>query len=119
MKLWKIFGYCFTGLGLLIFCYGFTNAFLNMLNPSTIWGLASSGQTVDFFSAFWSETAGWIMLSIIVFIVGGIGLFIGRSPKLDKRSNDERIEELEEKLKAFSIRLDELEGESRAKVAVS
>jgi hypothetical protein len=114
MKLWKIFGYCFTGLGLLVFCYGFTNAFLNMLSPAKIWGMASSGQTVDFFSAFWSETAGWIILSIIIFIFGGIGLFIGRTQKLDKRSNEERIEELEEKLKAVSIRLDELEG-SRAK----
>jgi hypothetical protein len=115
MKLWKICGYCFTGLGLLVFCYGFTNAFLNMLNPATIWGMASSGQTVDFFSAFWSQSAGWIMLSIIIFIFGRIGLFIGRNPKLNKHSNEQRIEDLEEKLRAFSIRLDELEGKSRVK----
>jgi hypothetical protein len=115
MKLWKILGYCFTGLGLLVFCYGFTIAFMNMLNPSTIWGMASSGQTVDFISAFWSKIAGWTVLSIILFIIGGIGLFVGRNQKLDKRSNDERIAELEDDLKAFSIRLNELERKSREK----
>lgn len=113
MKLWKIIGYCFVSLGLLVFGYGFTVAFMDMLSPSKIWGMASSGQTVDFFSTFGSAITGWTALSVALFIVGGIGLFVGRNRKIDKLSNEERISELEETLRVISGRLDELEGKLR------
>jgi hypothetical protein len=109
MKLWKILGYCFSVLGALVFCYGFTVAFMDMLNPASIWSMASSGASVDFFSVFWSQIAGWTVLAVALLIVGGIGLFVGRGPKRDKRSNEQRIAELENSLTVISNRLEEIE----------
>ncbi len=109
MKLSKVLGYFFAVLGALAFCYGFTVAFMNVLDPATIFGMASSGTSVDFFSAFWSQIAGWTVLSIALFIVAGVGLYVGRGPKQNKRSNEQRIAELENSLTAISNRLNEIE----------
>ncbi len=108
MKPWKILGYCFAGLGAIVFCYGFTVGIMNSLDPAKIWSMASSGTTVDFFSVFWSEIAGWTILAVALLIVGGIGLFVGRNPKHDKRSSEERIAELEENLAIVNSQLDEI-----------
>ncbi len=64
---------------------------------------------VDFFSGFWSEIAAWTVIAIALFVVAGIGLYVGRNPKQDKRPNDQRIIELENSLTAISSRLDEIE----------
>jgi hypothetical protein len=109
MKPWKILGYCFAVLGALVLCYGFTVGFINALNPAAIWSMASSDTSVDFFSVLWSEIAAWTVFAVALFIVGGIGLYVGRNPKHDKRSNDQRIAELENSLAAISNRLDEIE----------
>jgi len=82
---------------------------MDMLSPDAIWSAASPGTAVDFFSGFWSEIAVWTVLAIALFIGGGIGLYIGRNPKQDKRSNEQRIAELENGLAAVSSRLDEIE----------
>jgi hypothetical protein len=65
-------------LGVLVFCYGFTAAFLDMLNPSTIWSMASSEETFDFFSVFWIKIEGCTVFAVGLCIVGGIDLFVGR-----------------------------------------
>jgi hypothetical protein len=109
MKPMKSFGYCFVVLGALVLCYGFTVAFMEMLNPATIFSMASSGTSVDFFSVFWSKIAGWSILAVALFVVGGVGLYVGRGPKQDKQSSEQHIAELEEKLTAMSRRLDEIE----------
>lgn len=109
MKLWKIVGYCFVVLGALVLCYGFTVGFMDALNPAAIWGMATSGESVDFLSVFWSKIALWTVPAVALFVVGGIGVFVGRNPKQDRRSNDERIAELENSLAAISSRLDEIE----------
>ena len=94
MKLWKILGYCFSVLGTLVFCYGFTVAFMNTLDPAAIFSMASSGTSVDFFSVFWSQIVGWTILAVALLIVGGVGLYVGRGPKQDRLSNEQRIVEL-------------------------
>jgi hypothetical protein len=116
MKLWKIFGYCFAVLGALVLCYGLIVGFMDTLNPAAIWSMASSGKSVEFFSAFLSEIAAWTIFAIALFVVGGIGLVIGRNPKQDKRSDGQRIVELENSLTALSTRLDEIERKQNESV---
>jgi uncharacterized membrane protein len=116
MKLWKVLGYCFAVLGALVFCYGFTVAFIDMLNPAAIWSAAESGMPVDFFSGFSSKVAAWTILAVALFITGGIGLYLGRNPKQDKRSDNQRIVELENSLAAVSSRLDEMERKQNGSV---
>jgi hypothetical protein len=109
MKLWKVLGYFFSVLGTLVFCYGFIVGFMDTLNPAAIFSMASSGMTVDFFSVFWSQIATWTVLAVALFIVGGVGLYVGRNPKQDKPSNDQRIAELENRLKTISSQIEEIE----------
>jgi hypothetical protein len=110
MKPWKILGYCFIVLGTLIFCYGFFIGFMDTFNPALIWSMSSSGTSVDsFFTVFWNAIAPYMILSTTLFIVGGAGLFIGREPKKDKKTTDQQIAELEEKIQTLTKRLDDKE----------
>ncbi len=109
MKLWKILGYILVVVGALVLCYGFTVGFMNMLSPAAMWSAASSGMSIDFFSSFWSQIALWTVLAVALLIVGGVGLYVGRDPKQDRRSKDQRIAELEEDLKLMTSRLEEVE----------
>ncbi len=82
---------------------------MDMLNPAAMWSAAESGMSVDFFSGFWSKIEVWTILAIVLFVAAGIGLYVGRNPKQDRQSKDQRIAELEQDLAAVSTRLDEVE----------
>ena len=122
MKLWKVIGYLFAGVGILLLCYGFFVAFTDTINPSTIFSGSSNGlinSSIDsFFSVFLSAIAPWLILSLALFVIGGIGLYVGRAPKIDKGSIEEelnrsRIDLLEKTVdrnyKALSKRLEAIE----------
>ena len=122
MKLWKVVGYILACLGILLLCYGFFVAFTDTINPSAIFSGssdASIGSSIDsFFSVFLSAIAPWLILSCVMFVVGGIGLYVGRDQKTAKISTIEeitnaRLEELEKTVarnhEAISNRLEAIE----------
>jgi hypothetical protein len=110
MKPLKILGYIFITLGTLVFCYGFFTGFTDTLNPALIWSMSSSDTSVDsFFTVFWNTIAPWMILSTALFIVGAIGLIVGREPKKDKKTTDQHIADLEEKIETLTKRLNEQE----------
>ena len=122
MKLWKVVGYLFACLGILLLSYGFFAAFTDTINPSAIFSGSSDGSigsSIDsFFSVFLSAIAPWLILGCVMFVVGGIGLYVGRDPKTTKVSIDQetvnvRLEELERTVarnnEVISKRLDAIE----------
>lgn len=123
MKIWKVVGYIFTCLGTIFFFYGFLVGLMDTINPSTIFHTGSSDPSIDsFFSVFWSAIASWMILSTVMFVVGGIGLYAGRNQKTTKSANDQeninsKLNELEKTVlrnyEDISKRLDAIEKRSR------
>jgi hypothetical protein len=119
MKIWKVVGYIFVCLGTIFFLYGFFVGFMDTVNPSTIFLGGSSDPSMDaFFGVFWSAIAPWMVLSTVMFIVGGIGLYAGRTQKTAKLANDpetlnSKLDELEKTVSRnyedLSNRLDAIE----------
>jgi hypothetical protein len=123
MKAWKVVGYIFVCLGTLCFLYGFFVGVTETINLTTALFMDSSGSSMDsFFSLFLFAIAPWMVLASALFIVGGVGLFLGRDKNKVKLSTDqenicERIEMLERTIdrnfQSVSNRLDAIEKQQK------
>ncbi len=122
MKAWKVVGYIFTGLGIISFFYGFFDGFMQTINPATMLSGSADPSIDSFFSQFISAIAPWMVLATFLFVMGGVGLFVGRDkkrvkPALDPDSVNFRFETLEEaidkRFQEVSKRLDAIEEEQK------
>lgn len=123
MKAWKGVGYIFVCLGTLCFLYGLFVGVTETINLTTALFMDSSNSSIDsFFSIFLSAIAPWMVLASALFIVGGVGLFLGRNKNKVKLSTDqenicERIEMLERTIdrnfQSVSNRLDAIETQQK------
>ena len=120
MKAWKIVGYIFTALGTISFFYGLFDGFMQTINPAAMFSGSSDPSVDSFFSQFTSAIAPWMVLATVLFVVGGVGLFVGRDkkrikPDLDPDNVNFRFETLEEtmdrRFQEVSKRLDAIEEE--------
>jgi hypothetical protein len=124
MKLWKVLGYIFVLLGTAVFFYGFFIGLTDAINPSSalIFSGSSDLSMDSFFSVLWASIGSWMILATIMFIIGGIGLIVGRSPKKDEippnQAINSRLDELERKMgqnfEVLSKRLEEIERKQNA-----
>jgi hypothetical protein len=123
MKAWKVVGYIFTGLGVLSLFYGFFDGFMQTINPAAIFSGSSDPSIDSFFSQFLSVIAPWMVLATVLFVVGGIGLHVGRDKKIKKPEFDQdninfRFETLEESMdrrfQEVSKRLDAIEEQKES-----
>jgi hypothetical protein len=119
MKAWKVLGYLFVSLGTLCFLYGLFVGVTETINLTTALFMDSSSSSMDsFFSLFLSAIAPWMVLACALFVVGGVGLFLGRDKNKVKLSTNQeniygQIEILERKIdknfQLVSSRLDAIE----------
>ena len=123
MKAWKIIGYICVCLGILSFFYGFFVGLTQMISPAALFSGSSSDYSIDsFFSQFLGSIAQWMILATLTFVVGGVGLYVGRDKKRTKPSIDQdtinfRLEMLEQtierKFQEVSKRLDAIEEQQK------
>jgi len=118
MRAWKIVGYVFVCIGIILLSYGFFVGLADTINPAAIFAGSSDPSMNDFFSIFLSAIAPWMILASIMFVVGGIGLWLGRNRKGVKPSDIEenvsaRLDSLEVTIKEISERLDALERQRK------
>ena len=122
MKAWKLVGYIFTCLGVFSFFYGFFDGFMQTINPAAMFSGSADPSVDSFFSQFISVIAPWMILSTVLFVVGGVGLIVGRDKKRIKPEffQDDvnfRFETLEEtidrRFREISKRLDAVEEEQK------
>jgi hypothetical protein len=123
MKAWKLIGYIFAGLGTFSLLYGFFVGFTETINPSAILSAGSSDVSMDsFFSLFLSAISPWMILAVVLFIVGGVGLYLGKDEKriklpIDQESINARFEMLEmtvdKNFQTISKRLDSIEEQQK------
>ncbi len=122
MKVLTIAGYFFCCLATLVIFVVFVNGLTDMINPSTAMLIGSSGSADDFLASFFSAMTPWIILSVVLFIVGGIGLFFGRNKKaantqLNQEDLNSRFDKLESiiqnNFETVSKRLDALEKKQK------
>jgi hypothetical protein len=123
MKTWKVIGYIFVGLGTIFFFYAFLVGVQDTINPSTAMLIDSPDSYMDsFFSVFLSAIIPWMILASVMFVLGGIGLYVGRNKSPVKSASDQetinaRIDRLEKlvdrNFEVTSKRLDAIEDEKR------
>jgi len=122
MNVWKIIGYIFVCLGVLVFFYGFFAGLTQMISPAALFSGSSDYSIDSFFSQFLGSIAPWIVLATFISIVGGLGLYVGRDKKrtrlpLDQDTISFRLEMLEQtierKFQEVSKRLDEIEKQQK------
>lgn len=122
MKAWKLLGYIFTCLGVLSFFYGFFDGFMQTINPAAMFSGSADPSVDSFFSQFISVIVPWMVLSAFLFVVGGVGLYVGRDkkrikPELFQDDVNFRFETLEEtvdrRFQEISKRLDTIEEEQK------
>ena len=122
MKAWKLVGYIFTCLGILSFFYGFFDGLMQTINPAAMFSGSADPSVDSFFSQFISVIAPWMILSTVLFVVGGVGLIVGRDkkrikPELFQDDVNFRFETLEEtidrRFREISKRLDAVEEEQK------
>jgi hypothetical protein len=123
MKAWKAVGYIFTCLGVLSLFYGFFDGFMQTINPAAMFSGSADPSVDSFFSQFLSVIAPWMVLATVLFIVGGVGLYVGRDKKIKKPEFDQdtinfRFETLEEtmdkRFQEVSKRLDAIEEQKKS-----
>jgi hypothetical protein len=122
MKAWKLVGYIFTGLGTISLFYGFFDGFMQTINPAAMFSGSSDPSIDSFFSQFISAIAPWMILATYLFVVGGVGLYVGRDkkrmkPELFQDNVNFRFDTLEEtmdrRFQEVSKRLDVIEEEQK------
>ncbi len=123
MKAWKLIGYIFACLGTLSFLYGFYVALIETINPTTALFTGSSDSSMSsFLSLFLSAIAPWMILATVLFVIGGIGLYIGKDKTkiklpIDQESINARFEMLERTIdrnfQTVSKRLDLIEEQQK------
>lgn len=123
MKVWKLIGYIFSGLGTFSFLYGFYVGLTETINPSAILSAGSSDVSMNsFFSLFLSSITPWMILATVLFVIGGVGLYIGKDEKriklpVDQESINARFEMLERTVdrnfQTISKRLDSIEEQQK------
>ena len=123
MKAWKVIGYIFACLGTISFLYGFYVGLMETINPTAALFNGSSDSSMgSFFSQFLSAIAVWMILATVLFIVGGVGLYVGKDKKkiklpIDQESINVRLEMLERTVdrnfQTVSKRLDSIEEQQK------
>ncbi len=122
MKAWRVVGYIFVCLGTLCFIYGFFVGITETINPAALFTGSSNPSIDSFFSLFLSAIASWMVLSCVLFVVGGVGLFLGRNKNTVKLSTNQesinaRFEILENTIdrnfQTISNRLDAIEEQQK------
>jgi hypothetical protein len=126
MKAWKAIGYIFVGVGTVFVFYAFfvgVQNTINSINPLTAMDIDSTGSYMDsFFSSLLSAIAPWMIIASVLFVLGGIGLFVGRNKHPVKSPSEQeainaRIDRLEKlvdrNFEVISKRLDDQEQQQK------
>ena len=99
MNAGKVVGYASCLIGLVVLMVAFLALLNYMFNLTTASMLSSSEDPQSLImSLFVSAMAPWLVLAVALFVVGGIGFYVGRNKKLTKTPSSEEVNQRLERL---------------------
>ena len=99
MNAGKVVGYVSCLIGLVVLMGAFLATLTDMFSPATASLLSSSDDPQSLIMLlFVSAMAPWLVLAVALFIVGGVGFYVGRSKKSTKAPSLEEVNQRLERL---------------------